>query len=830
MKTMDNGLVVLASRTPAQGIVTVDVKVLAGSSREGRYLGSGISHLVEHMLFKGTATRGPGTIEREVRSLGGVMNGSVSPDLADYHITLPAENLPQALAILKDMLLNAVFDPAETDREREVIAKEIRMNEDEPQSRLMQFLHDTAYRVHPYKQPTIGHEPMLRALTRDDIVRFYTTAYVPNRMAVGVAGDIDPATAISAVEREFSAFRPPDLAPFSELPREPLQLDRRLRSEPTETTLGYLALGFHSTEIASNDLYALDVAALILGRGDTSRLNTALYKNKRLVHMISAWNDTPRDPGLFIIAAITDPALLDRASRAALDEIERLKRGPITDDELETARRTVLADHIYNRETTDGVADDLTTDYLLTGSPAFSRRYIAGIGSVTKDDVRRVVTAYLTPDRLTEVRLAPREAVTPEARAAEPAGNVFDRMTLDNGLRVLLRRNVATPSAAVTVAMLGGTMDETPGTNGLSSMVSRMLFKGTKTRSERELIGAIQRMGGTADSFSGISTFGFTIKCLSGDVPRVLAIAKDALANPTFPDAELEQEKRFTIAKIREEDDDIFDTGFAAVRRDLYPGSPYGMRYLGEERSVAAITRQRVVSFHAAHCVPGSMVIAVSGDIDLQAIRTECMKLFGDLHGTASTVPAPAPATARAASARSIPMDKEEALVLVGFRTVPLADPDRYAIDVAGSLLSGQSGRMFLEMRDRMSLAYALGCAQKFSLKTGYFAFYVATAPDKVGDVRKELLSQIAAVRTGRASADELELAKRELLMRHRIDLQSNEYVASNGALEELCGTGSDAIFTYDRAIGSVSADDVARACERYLDPGLAAEITIIPR
>lgn len=794
------------------------------------------------MLFKGTASRNPGEIEKEVKDLGGTMNGSVSADLADYHITLPADKAQRALALLKDMMQNAAFDPREIEREREVILNEIRMNNDDPRRKLYRLLNATAYRVHPYRHPATGYEPLLRTLSRDDLLDFYTTRYVPNRMAIAVTGDIEPSQAVAMAEKEFAGFRPGDFGGVTGLPREPLQMDRRYREDETETTLGYLGMAFHSTELTHADLYALDVLSMILGRSDTSRLYTALYKERQLVHTIEAWNYTPRDSGLFIVTAIVSPEKAGPAAEAVMAEIEKLKDTPVTDDELEGARRTTQSDYVFARETTDGIADDITANIILTGSPDFSKRYIAGVNAVIKEDIKRVARQYLTVENLTEVRLMPppgaagpaegttgvRDASDP--RRADERQDRFAKVTLDNGLRVLLHRNDASPSASVTVAMLGGLMAENAQTNGISSMVSRMLFKGTETRSESLILGAIQKMGGRADSFSSTASFGFTIKCLKDDLPACLDIAHDILANSIFPDDELAKEKSLTLAMIKEEDDDLFTRGFTLLRRNLFPGSPLGMRYLGEATTVPTFTRSAVRDFYREHCTADAMVIAVAGDIDPGAIEARIRTLFAGFRRSTGPAPSPVPPAGPLVGATETQeMDKEEALILRGFRSVPLRDPDRYALDVVSSVLSGQSGRIFAELRGKRSLAYSLGCTQKLSMETGLFAFYVATGKEKVTEAVEALSAQVAAITKETIAEQELATARRELSTSSLIDLQSNEFVTSNGALEELCGAGGDAIFTYDRAIDRVTLDDVTRVAQRYFAPDRSATVIITP-
>ncbi|MCM8761466.1 MAG: insulinase family protein, partial [Candidatus Omnitrophica bacterium] len=621
MKVMDNGLTILAKRSRPDKLVAVDVKIRAGESTEGEYLGTGISHLVEHMVFKGTSSRGVGDIEREVKSYGGIINGSVSKDMTDYRIVLPSKYFPQALSILSDMLLNATFDNKELAKEKEVILNEINLNEDEPQSRLIRLLHETAYLRHPYKYPPIGYREPFRALTREDALRYYNRMYSPNRIIVTIVGDIDEDYAISLAEGAFRIFRPPDYRAWGSSYPEPRQITTRRAEEEKSTPLAYLAIGFHSTGLLDSDLFAMDVLSILLGRGDNSRLNKKLLKEDGVVYSVSAWNYTPAEPGLFVITAILDKDNLEYVEKAVTSEIEALKSGEIDEDELESARNMILADHIAILQTVDGQADAISLSYALTGNYDFSRKYVIGVQAVSAEDVKRVANKYLRPENMTVARIVPKGyAAEKITRRYQPAKDEIKKVVLSNGLRVLVREDHKVPSAFITVAMLGGLAAESSRNNGISNLTARMLLKGTEKRDESQIKGYIERLGGKIDSFSGFNAFGVTVEVLKPNVEETLELIKDIIKDSDFPQEEIDKEKSLIIAAMKEEDDDIFQDGLNKLRADLFGSSPYAFRYLGSEDTINSLTRSDLVSFYKNYCVSNNMVLSVSGDVDATQI------------------------------------------------------------------------------------------------------------------------------------------------------------------------------------------------------------------
>lgn len=831
-EVLGNGLTLLIKESPQDNLVSIRVIVDAGPKTEDEYTASGISHLVEHMVFKGTALRKAGTIEKEVKSYGGFINGSVNQDTTEYHITVPPEYLDKAINLLKDMLMNASFERDEFAKEKEVILKEIRMNNDDPERALMKLLNENSYLVHPYKYPPIGYEDRFKAISRDDAVEYYNRMYVPNRMVMAIVGAVDPKDCITKVEKEFSNFRKPDYVARGIHRDEPPQMAKRSFEEERDISLSYIAMGFHSTSILNNDLFAMDVLSMILGRGDNSRLNKKLFKEAKLVHAVSCWNYTPGDPGLFVIRAILDKQNIDNAESAIIEELENIKRGRIDDKEIADAKQMVLSDFIFSRQTVDGESGDLASSQMLTGSHDFFIRYVKGVQAVTKDDIRRVSIRYLDPYNLTAIRLIPieKKSVAPAKKnAVATLKNRAKKDTLPNGMRIIIRENKKIPVISITLAMSGGLGVENKNNNGISNLTARMLLNGTAIRKESEIKGSVESRGGNITAFSGLNGFGITVSILAPDLDQTLDLLKDIFTNSDFPQNELDREKSLMAALIKGEDDDIFAAGFNQIRELLYGDRQYGMRILGTPSSLEEITRQDIVNFYKTYCVPNNAVISVSGDVDMDAVMKKIKLSFVE---TSSKNLPEMPNTMknlRTINARSAAMAKEESLLLLGFQTANILDPDRYAVDVLSSVMSGQSGRLFSVLRDKMSLAYTLGCVQQRGTYSGYLLFYVATTKDKLAKSKAALIEEMKKICSRPIDSAELELAKREITGENRIEMQTNEFCALRSALDELYGLGYDNIDNYEKEIVKVTTADVQKAADRYLDLDAYAELEIAP-
>ena len=829
-KHLENGLTILSKVSPPKDLVSINVTVKAAPIYEEEYLGSGISHLVEHMLFKGTNTRKVGDVEKEVRSYGGIINGSVSSDVTSYQITVPVQYFSDALSLLKDMLLNALFDSQELEKEREVILKEVRLNKDDPEKKLVLSLFANAYARHPYRYPTIGFENLLKKLTREDLVKYYNRRYVPNNIVITVAGGVSEKDAVSVVEKEFQDFRLPNYGPVNKGEHELPQTGIRIFKEEAPVTLSYLALGFHSAGILDRDLFALDVLSMILGRGDNSRLNKTLLKKDRIVYSISASNYTPQDPGLFIISAILDKDNIEPAEKSILEEIKKVKEGDISNRELEVARRMVLSDYILSHETIDEQARDLGESQMLTGNSDFFSRYVSGVGKVSKFDVRKAAMQYLNDDNLTEVRLVPKGSVLADMPIPKiPVEGRFEKKVLPNGLVILARKDTKIPAVSVSVAFLGGLLAENKENNGISDFTAKMLLKGTKTRKESEIKGAVEGLGGEIDAFSGFNGFGVNLTIMKSDVDFALELIKDIITNPVFSQEEIEKQKALTYASIKDEDNDIFQKSALTLRKNLYDGHPYSLRYSGEENTVHAFTFDTLQKFYQKYCIPNNTVIAVSGDIEPKEIFNKIETLFKDLEKREIKKPSAKVAAIDKVRAEQIEMDKEQSLLMVGFNTIGINDPDKYPLEVLSAIFSGSAGRLFSSLREKLGLAYALGCEQKLGIDTGFMLFYVATAKPEIETSKKLLFDEITSVRENSVSDTELDDARKELISAHKMAMQTNAANSLQGALDELYGLGYDNMYKYEQEINKVKKEDIKRVADKYLDLNAYAEVVVSP-
>ena len=335
---LDNGMRLIVQEHRASEIVALHLWVGVGG-RDERPAELGFSHFVEHMLFKGTETRRPGFIDREVEAVGGRTNAGTSLDYTSYYMLLPARQATRGIDVLADVAFNSAFEPEEMDRERQVVFEEVRLGEDNPRSSLVRQLYAQVFPGHPYGRPVLGDEAMLKAATRETLRAYYKRHYVPENMTLVVVGAVDPAEVRTAVARSFATVPParyhrPPLSPPPSLPGVRRHVVSRNEKQ------AHLALGWSAPALNHSDVFAVDLLASILGGSRSSRLNQVLREQRGLVSAVRAGYTALQGGGLLSVTAQLEPADVRTVEEVVLEEIRRIQTEGVTEAER---RRAITA-------------------------------------------------------------------------------------------------------------------------------------------------------------------------------------------------------------------------------------------------------------------------------------------------------------------------------------------------------------------------------------------------------------------------------------------------------------------------------------------------------
>jgi len=830
--TLETGLTIIVREDHSAPVVSAQAWCMAGSIHEGRWLGAGLSHVLEHMLFKGTATRPGSRIDQEVQEAGGYMNAYTSFDRTVFHIDVPNTGARTAIDILCDIMQHATLPPEEMEKEKQVIVREMDMNVDDPHRRASRRLFETAYTRSPYRFTIIGYPDIFHTLKQEDILAYYQEKYAPNNVFYVVVGDLKNDEVVAQIRDAYAQSRAKAMPPVV-LPEEPRQTAPREIIEEAPIELGHFHFAWHIPDVRDPDVPLLDILAALLGNGRSSRLYQQVREKQALVHAVDAWTYSPGAPGLFGISATVDADRFVAARDAILAEVEKMKAVPVPAEELSKAVKQFISGTLASRKTMQGQAQDLGGSWLSANDLNFSERYLAAVRNASPSEVQRVARQYLTAENRTLYSLLPNGTAPKVAATVEESrDHAIHKVELANGLRLLVKEDHRLPFVEFRAVFKGGVLAETPDTNGVTQLMGKMLLKGTRTRSADQLAREIESVGGSLDSYGGNNSFGVNAEVLSGDFAVGLDLLADVLLNPSFPAPALEREREVQLAGIRAQKDQLLQSASKAMRRSLFGEAGYGLDALGSEASVQQLQVETLRAFYQRFAVPNNCVLAIYGDVALDQVHAAVKRAFGDWKPGSETGQPPLnskPGILDSIQRVTEARDKKQAVLVVGYHGTTLFEPDRYALDLLQETCSDLGSRLFLRIREKLGLAYYVGAQNFAGLAPGYFAFYVGTAPEKAELVEKELLNEAALLRAEGVTEEELKRAKAKIIGQKKIARQDLGGFAMTTALDELYGLGYAHSDSDDALYEGVTLEQIKAVAQKYLKPDALVIATVRP-
>ncbi len=834
---LSNGLGVLLLETHAAPVVEIEIWANVGSADE-RPGEEGLAHFHEHMLFKGTERRGVGEVAAEVESAGGRINAFTSFDVTCYHATLPSAEVSTGLDVLSDAVLHSIFDAEEIAREIEVVLEEIRRSEDSPASVLGNALFAEAYHVHPYRAPILGTQESVESLDRPRLRAFYQRWYSPDNLTVVAVGEFDSTALLEQVRETFAAIRPSGVTRGRQA--EPAQHGLRNLVLPRPFERATLELAHPAVQLGHPDAPVLDLLAFVLGNGDSSRLVRRVKERDALVDRIDASCYTPLDPGLFSVSLETDTPRAGAAIEAAVRELERLRAEPVSEEELEKARANFLAIEDFERESVTGLAQKLGGFHHLAGGYQAEDAYLEGVRSATPADLLRVARQYLGFEQLTVAAVVPEEeasaldaaqiraavdrgaartarAFAPPKRLQAPGGIHSYELPGGAQLHVAPRHDV--PVVAARAAFLGGLLSETEQSSGLSAFLSGMWLRGTRSHSAADFARATEGLAAEIDGFSGRSSLGLTLETTRARLDAALDLFCEVLIEPAFDPEEIERERRETLAAIERREDRLAQRAYLLFAATHYRHHPYRRPVLGSAKSVHAVDLPSLNEHQARLVNASNLALAFAGDVDPDALAGRLSSRLADLASGPFEAPSPEPEPApREIRSAELHKERAQAHLVIGFRGVTVHDEDRFTLEVISQLLAGQGGRLFLELRDRRSLAYTVSATNVEGVAPGTFSVYIATAPDKFDAARTGLFEELDALLQSPPPPNELDRARRYLTGNFVIDQQRNAVHAAQMALDARYGLGPASAREFPERIAAIGPEDVLRVAQRVID------------
>ncbi|MCX6939058.1 MAG: pitrilysin family protein [Verrucomicrobia bacterium] len=827
---LENGLVLLVQPDDAAPVVSVQVWVKTGSQHEGALLGAGLSHYLEHLLFKGTERRVGREISATVQAHGGSINAYTTYDRTVYYIDLPAAHLEVAVDLLADMALHSTLPADEVARERDVILREIAMGDDDHDRRHWDALARTVFKQHPLREPVIGHRDVFSAVSREELLAYYRERYAPNNLVVVIAGDISAGAARASVEKHFGGAARRRLAPVFQ-PAEPVQLAPRTRRETAEVEQSRGAIAWPSVALTHPDAPLLDLLAVVIGHGDSSPLWQQLREKQRLVHSIDAHHWSPGEAGLFAVFFTCDPDKREAAERGVRRELERLATKGFTRAELARAVRQLVVGELGGRKTTSRRAARLGSAEVVAGDLDFSRTWFERVAQATPAELRRVLREWLAPARENTVSLDPKPTAAKAAKsvaAKVTKGEEWTSKTLPNGVRLLLRPDDRQPNLHIQLICEGGPLFEAAGKRGASALLSNMLTKDTAKRDAAEVAAAIEAVGGSFSPLSGNNTLGLSVEVLPGDADLACELLRDAVLTPAFAARTFAVERDAELAQLQQDEDDVVSAGHRLARQKFFGAHAFALDAHGDAAGVSALKPADLRALWKRLAVGGNVVVAVAGDFETKTLVPALSSWLAKLpRGGVPTRPERHKAAAAARHVQE--RECQQALVFDAFPGPGALHADDMTATVLHEILSGMAARLFERVREEKGLAYFVSASRVVGVEDGMFYLYAGTQPGKEDEVLAEFDAELARIAAGEVTEEERVRAITRLQASRRMRLQTNAARAGEAAVRTLLGLPMQTFANWDARLAAVGIAQLKAFAGVWLKPKLRQRLVVRP-
>jgi len=859
---LDNGLTVLLKESHAAPVFTAQIWFKVGSRNEHTGI-TGISHLLEHMLFNSSKNYKKGEISKLVHERGGIDNAATSTDFTYYWDLLSSENLEFAIKTLAEKAGNALLLDSEFQKERTVVLSELGGDENDPDTLLYQGLMAQAFVASPYHWPVIGFLSDVKNIDRAQLAGYYHAYYHPNNATLVLVGDFNSDKALALARKYFAAL------PDAKLPRpvyttEPPAHGERRFTIRREGTAERVMMGYYVPGLRDPDTYPLIVLDQILSGGRAGRLYQALVEKQLAT---SAWSSAGNRiaESLFMLGATArQQVTADQLEKALLAQVELAKNDLPSDNEMQAAKNQLEAYFVYQNDSVSDQGEQLGY-YNTLADWRYLEQLIGKVKAVTPEQVRTVARKYFTTDNLTvgtfiptapamggmgagpavetaatktRSRPAPTGKAIPQSAIRTPHLVTPYRVTLDNGLVVIVQENHSNPTIAVAGYIKAGRCFDPEGKNGVAALTAEMLGRGTAKRTSLELAHELEFVGAQLDTSTDVEYASFTAKSLKKDFGLVLDLLSDELRNASFSADQLERARGEMLSGLAQSKESPEAQASRAFYNSVFPAGHAYHRLTVEQaqQSLQGINRDDLVACYAKYYRPDTTIMVIAGDVDAKQAVELVSKYFGDwkAQGPAPKVEIPTIEPPDQGKRVVIPMmDKTEVDVVFGY---PLgmrrSNPDYYAMRIANQILGGSGALTSIlgeEIRERNGLVYDVYSTFDAGLGAGPWYATLGSNPknvDKAIDLLKKDVERFA--KTG-ATREQFNRAREFIIGVFPIALETNAGVARMLLSAEFYGLGTDYLQRYASIYRSVTLDQVNAAAKKYLRPESATLVIAGP-
>ena len=843
---LDNGLKVFLKEDPHSPVSSIFVWVNTGSAYENDNQ-RGLAHVHEHMIFKGTDNLKVGEISKQLEAHGGEVNAFTSFDETVYYTTISNEFIDVGLNILSDCMSNATFDEEELSKELEVILEEIKRGNDSPSNCLSEMMFKHTFSSSTYGLPIIGTPESVKSFKRSDVKGFYDKWYQAENMHLVVVSGAKSDDVKLKIEKVFSKIRQDKVEKPKFMENENV-LGLQINTEFHEVNEIYFAFSFKSKKATDKDSAVLDIVSHILGSGTSSLLYKELKEDLSLVTSIYSSNYAMRHSGVFMITGTFLNDNINQVIKEVCLKIQQICNLDFDLAQIERAKNSILSDDLHENETVQGQAQSIGYLESLTGDIESKKIYLERIKKITPEEISKVASSLFILENLNLNLIFPKKIkfendkhlkkmildifnissdpcvrdlssyVSKDYSMSKIVHSKPTRITLDCGADLLVLQNTKTPLFSLRSVSMGGLRQENKASNGKFSILAELFERGSKNFSKDQLSMKTELLASDIEGYSGKNTLGLKLLGPSANLQELIEIYSDVISNPLFIEKELEIVKMDTMSYLNRK-----KQNYAALTADkfyekLFPNHPYSMNQYGTEESLVNISQDNISKAYRETITKNNLLFSAVGNFDLEQL-VECLNSNLDISdedflNIKDSTFTPIKEDQNFETKLG---DKQQSHIMIGTYAPSMESQDQYAFQVMNSCLSGMGGRLFLELRDRKSLAYTVSSFYSPSPTIGHFGVYIGCSPEKKDESIEAINREISKLVTDGITSSEIERSKNYLIGRNDISLQRNASI--NARISQGCffGLGPEEPFEFSSKIRNVTLEEVNKVILKYL-------------
>jgi zinc protease len=824
-EVLGNGLNVFIQSVKTAPVVSMHFAVSTGSMHENP-AGHGLSHFLEHMIFKGSEKYPlKSDISDEVQAAGAQINAYTTKDHTNYHIDSLSEYWPKMLEVLTDAVIHPLFPDAEFVPEKEVILREQSMYEDNPSYKLQQTTFRQLAGNHPFGLPVIGFKEKIKEVDRELMLDYYQRRYQPRNSTLILVGDFEANEVLKKVKALVGDWKNDTI----ETTLLPSYSSKQSFSEVDlffEDNQARINIGFNLPTGSTEEVPIWDVIETMLSGSSSGLMIQELKQREEVAISVSSFNYMVENAGIFVCGGAALPEKLLSLEKGIFSIIEKLQKGDFSKQDVDRAILKNRISFINQLETVSSRAQNFINSVIDFGSPNYWDHYLERLKEVSKEDIKRLAKKYLNRHQAAVVRQWPQELQeqlqTKQKKIDDSLGQIQHKMTIlkRSAVRFIELNQPSEQLATIQILFPYGSFIDPIGKKGASLLLSRLLMAGSKKWSEQEFAAKLNDHGISFKVSTGYNSFSLSFTFLPEEMQVVLAIIRDVLLTPNFDSTIFNREKKNCIELLKSRERMVFVPAISAFGEALFgKDHPYSQAVEGNSTSMQQVELADLEALLPCYFDRSKMVLSLTGHFDSTAIcQEELDDIIDALPFSKLSIPLPAePRFGMKAKTVRVDLKKEQAMAMVGVPGVKADSELRHVVELMLSALNGQSSRIFKLIREDNGLAYNTGLISRLGLHPGYLALYALVDPSRTDEALGMLESELKKIGEEGLTEEEFDHAKLTLMSERAFELQSARAIATTNVLNEYYGLGYESAFEELEIIQKMSFSEFNEAVKSLM-------------